>query len=448
MTSEWKEATLGDVCSLITDGAHFSPSEDPHGKPMASIKDLTRHGIDLQGCKHIPDRDFKMLVQQGCMPQPGDVLIAKDGNSALETVCVHGLTEEVVLLSSIAILRPNEGTNSTFLRYYLEAPSTYALIMSGYRSGSAIPRVVLKDFSLIPVPVPPLPEQRTIAHILGTLDDKIELNRRMNETLEEIVRAIFKSWFVDFDPVRAKAEGRPTGLPEHIDRLFPSSFVDSELGEIPEGWRIVTLTELAKVVDCLHSKKPEKQESGSLLIQLGNVSDNGYLDFDRPFLISDADYTVWTKRMEIVPGDLVITKTGRVGAVGQMPKGYRAAMGRNLVGLRSKKGVCSPRFLRDTLLSTRSEREMVQNTNDGTILKSLHVKAIEKLRVVYPEWPVVSAYENLICDIHDKQELCNDESETLSSLRDTLLPKLISGELRIEDPERFIEKHIESKVTS
>ena len=84
--------------------------------------------------------------------------------------------------------------------------------------------------------MPPITEQRAIAHILGTLDDKIELNRRMNETLEGIARAIFKSWFVDFDPVRAKAEGRDTGLPKHIADLFPDSFVDSELGEIPKGW--------------------------------------------------------------------------------------------------------------------------------------------------------------------------------------------------------------------
>ena len=96
----------------------------------------------------------------------------------------------------------------------------------------------LRNASKLAVALPPLPEQRAIAHILGTLDDKIELNRRMNETLEAMARALFKSWFVDFDPVRAKAEGRDPGLPKHIADLFPDSFEDSELGEIPKGWEV------------------------------------------------------------------------------------------------------------------------------------------------------------------------------------------------------------------
>src|SRR5664279_5450301 len=103
MASEWTRATLEDVCATITDGAHLSPKEDPDGLPMASVKDLTRHGITLEGCKRISVSDFAKLKRQGCMPEFGDVLIAKDGNSALDTVCVHRLREEVVLLSSVAI---------------------------------------------------------------------------------------------------------------------------------------------------------------------------------------------------------------------------------------------------------------------------------------------------------------------------------------------------------
>ena len=93
-----------------------------------------------------------------------------------------------------------------------------------------------------------MPDQRAIAHILGSLDDKIELNRRMNRILEAMARAIFKSWFVDFDPVRAKAEGRPTGLPDGIAALFPDSFEDSELGEIPKGWRVLPLSEVVNII--------------------------------------------------------------------------------------------------------------------------------------------------------------------------------------------------------
>ena len=129
-------------------------------------------------------------------------------------------------------------------------PSTFLLLVSpkelqtyhrAITVGSRTAEARLYQYEIIQVPIPPLHEQRAIAHILGTLDDKIELNRRMNETLEAIARAIFKSWFVDFDPVHAKAEGRDTGLPPHIADLFPDSFEDSELGEIPKGWRVGTI---------------------------------------------------------------------------------------------------------------------------------------------------------------------------------------------------------------
>lgn len=246
--SEWKTATLQDVCSVITDGAHNSPKEVVGGFPMASVKDMTRHGIDLAAVKRISSEDFEKLKKQGCMPLRGDVLIAKDGNSALDTVCVHNLEEEIILLSSVAILRPNHEVCSGFLRYYLDAPQIRQMLKEGYRSGSAIPRVVLKDFRRAPIVYPPLREQQAIACVLGALDDKIELNRRRNRTLEAMARTIFQSWFVDFDPVKAKAAGRtPPGLSKEIAALFPDSFTDSPLGAIPTGWRVSSLAELMEI---------------------------------------------------------------------------------------------------------------------------------------------------------------------------------------------------------
>ena len=123
-----------------------------------------------------------------------------------------------------------------FLCHWLNSP-VMALHIHGYRDGSVAERLNLPTIRALPVALPPLSEQTAIAEILGTLDDKIELNRRMNETLEAMARALFKSWFVDFDPVRAKAEGRDPGLPQHIADLFPDSFEESELGEVPAGWR-------------------------------------------------------------------------------------------------------------------------------------------------------------------------------------------------------------------
>ena len=150
---------------------------------------------------------------------------------------------------------------------------------------------------------------------------------------------------------------------------------------------------MATVVDCLHSRKPERQNDGPVLIQVFNIGPTGRLDFSDPYNVTENDYAEWTRRIEVLPGDLVITKTGRVGAVSQMPEGYKAGMGRNMVGVRAISGRSSPRFLKDSLLSDRMRREMTRNTNDGTILRSLHVKAISRLREVLPPYDLVSGYE-------------------------------------------------------
>ena len=142
--------------------------------------------------------------------------------------------------TDIWVVRAKEGVDQQFLFYHMASQSLVDFATSA-SEGTRMPRAKWDYVSRYKLPIPPLAEQLAIAHILGTLDDKIELNRRMNETLEGMARALFKSWFVDFDPVRAKMEGRDTGLPPDIAALFPDRLADSELGEIPEGWEIGVL---------------------------------------------------------------------------------------------------------------------------------------------------------------------------------------------------------------
>lgn len=263
--SDWQTLTLVDVCSVITDGAHQSPKTVASGKPMASVKDLTRFGVDLSDARHIAPEDFENLAKQGCRPQVGDVLIAKDGNSALDTVCTVDKPLDAVLLSSVAILRPNPDVlDSNFLKFYLSSPDTVAYLKSNFISGAAIPRVVLRDFKRAEILLPNLEAQKRISAVLQTIDDKIDLNRRINQTLEAMAQTIFKSWFVDFDPVKAriaaieqdedplraairaisgKTDAELDQIPrEHHDQLaataelFPDAMEASELGEIPKGW--------------------------------------------------------------------------------------------------------------------------------------------------------------------------------------------------------------------
>ena len=417
--SGWCEVTLDQLGRIVTgktppssiQGAFggdipFVTPIDLDGRRMiaSTARSLTEKGVKVVYNSRIPARS----VMVSCIGSD----MGKAAIAARECVTNQQINSIVV----------DSGDEPLFAYYNLSNRKAEIRAAAG---GSAQPILNKSGFGQFDILLPPPNQQRAIAHILGTL--------------EAMARALFKSWLVDFDPVRAKMAGRDTGLPSHLADLFPDRLVDSELGEIPEGWRIRQLGEMAIVVDCLHSRKPERQKDGPVLIQVFNIGPTGRLDFSNPYNVTEDDYAEWTRRMEVLPGDLVVTKTGRVGAVGQMPKGYKAAMGRNMVGVRAILGRSLPGFLKDSLLSDRMCREMMRNTNDGTILRSLHVKAISQLQEVLPPYDLVSSYEALIAPVHAKLEQNDVESKTLATMRDVLLPKLVSGEIHLHAAERAVE---------
>ena len=256
------------------------------------------------------------------------------------------------------------------------------------------------------------------------MDDKIELNRKMNETLEAMSRAIFKSWFVDFDPI--------PGLAPHKECQ------DSPLGKIPKGWRVGELGQIADVIDCLHSKKPERQEHGLPLLQLWNIRDDGLVDMTDTYFIHDADYQLWTSRMEASPGDCVITNVGRVGAVAQVPEGVKAALGRNMTGIRCKSSFPFPTFLIESLLSEVMRNEISIKIDTGTILEALNVRNIPKLRLAIPQLEITRMFDQTCRQLRAKMEKDLAQSRTLATIRDALLPKLLSGEIRVKEVEKFV----------
>ncbi len=301
MSVNWPVLTLGNVCEKITDGAHKSPKSVSIGRPMASVKDLTRFGVNLSHARLISQKDFEDLVNQGCQPQVGDVLIAKDGNSALDTVCTIDKPLDAVMLSSVAILRPNKAKlDSDFLKYYFCSRNVIEYLKNNFISGAAIPRVVLRDLKKAAIKVPSLEEQKNISKVLRSLDNKIELNHQINQTLEQMAQALFKSWFVDFDPVKAKIAAREAGgtaeqanlaatqvisgkteaqlevmktrQSEQYEELkataelFPDAMQESELGSVPVGW---DASEIGKEVTVVgggtpSTKNPDFWENGTL----------------------------------------------------------------------------------------------------------------------------------------------------------------------------------------
>jgi type I restriction enzyme S subunit len=242
MAGEWPRLSLREAKITLIDCDHRTPPASQAGYPYVAIPQLRNGRIDLSDVRRITPENFVEWTRKA-KPLPNDVVLSRRCNPGETAFVPPGL--EFALGQNLVLLRA-DGTMvyPPFLRWLVRGPEWWEQIGKFLNVGAVFDSLRCADIPNFELRIPPLPEQRAIAHILGTLDDKIELDRQMNETLEAMARAIFKSWFVDCDPVRAKAEGRDSGLPKHIADLFPDCFEDSELGEIPAGWEVNTLGNL------------------------------------------------------------------------------------------------------------------------------------------------------------------------------------------------------------
>ena len=291
-----------------------------------------------------------------------------------------------------------------------------------------------RKLAVIEIRWPPLPEQRAIAHILGTLDDKIELNRRMNETLEAMARAIFKSWFVDFDAVHARAEGRDPGLPKHIADLFPGCFEDSELGNIPEGWEVWRVSRVGNVV-C--GKTPSTAVSE-------------YYGHDVPFItIPDMHGRIFaTTTQKKLSRAGTVSQQNKMLPVGAICVSCIATPG--LVVITSEESQTNQQI--NTVIPNESAatyfwfwifrdlgNDIKAGGSGGSVLSNLSTGRFAELRVLGPTARLRHYYHPLVAPLFDRVLANEREIHTLTALRDTLLPKLISGEVRVMGQERVLD---------
>jgi type I restriction enzyme S subunit len=308
----------------------------------------------------------------------------------------------------------------------------YLLCSSGYRqeilasaTGTTVKHTSpdrIKRFKFV---CPSLFEQRAIAHILGTLDDKIELNRKMNETLEAMARGLFKSWFVDFDPVRAKVKGRHTGLPKHIADLFPDSFEDSELGDIPKGWEIGCVDDEFDLTMGQSPPGESYNNSGD-----GIPFYQGCTDFTFRFPERRVYCTAPTRFAKA--GDTLISVRAPVGDINMASED--CTIGRGVAAARHKTGSKSYTYQFMHGLAEVFERFEAE----GTVFGCINKKDFHDIPCVIPKSSVMKAFEGLIAPLDDRIEVNEHECGSLAALRDSLLPRLISGELRVKFPEHVI----------
>ncbi|MGI5842866.1 MAG: restriction endonuclease subunit S [Candidatus Xenobium sp.] len=333
----------------------------------------------------------------------------------------HGSTEFIVIRG-----RPNV-TDNGFAYYLTKWDGVRQYCISQMTGSSGRQRVPTSALSHREVTIPPLKEQEAIACILGTLDDKIELNRQMNRTLEEMARAIFKSWFVDFDPVRAKAAGQqPPGLKPEIAALFPDSFEDSELGEIPKGWSVESLDKTAHFLNGLALQKyPPTGEETLPVIKIAQLRSGNTTGADRCNIDLPVEYVV-------EDGDVLFSWSGSLECV--LWSGGNGALNQHLFKVTSAQ---YPKWFYYLWINHHLPQFRHIAAGKATTMGHIQRHHLSDAKVIVPGQPLVSLTSDLLGSIIERVVHNNIQSRTLAALRDTLLPKLISGELRVPDAERI-----------
>ena len=430
MAGEWPTLSLREAHVTLIDCDHRTPPASDAGYPYVAIPQLRNGRIDLSEARRISREHFVDWTRKA-MPAANDVVLSRRCNPG-ETAFVPPRLEFALGQNLVLLRADGVKVYPPFLRWLVQGPEWWEQIGKFLNVGAVFDSLRCADIPNFELHIPPLTEQRAIAQILGTLDDKIDQNRRMNETLEAIARALFKSWFVDFDPVRAKAEGRDPGLPRHIADLFPDSFEDSELGEIPKGWETGPF-------------------AGTIEIRGGGTPKTSSPDYwNGPipwFSVVDApnDTEVWVIDTEkkitqagvknsstqvLSAGTTIITARGTVGRIALV--GIPMAMNQSCYGLRGK----ADRHGYYTYFATRQLVSSLQQRAHGSVFDTITRDTLASVTVFVPPVSLVEAFEKTVGPTLERIRTGLFASRTLAALRGTLLPKLISGELRVPSVNR------------
>lgn len=436
MASELTVLPLEDCLEALIDYRGKTPRKIDSGIPLITAKVVKSGRIETPG-EFISEGDYAEWMTRG-YPEIDDVVLTTEaplGEVAQIKFLPVALAQRIVTLRGKRNLLDNG-----YLLYLLQSEEMQAKLI-GRSSGTTVTGIKQSELRKIEVSLPPVTEQRAIAHILGTLDDKIELNRKQNETLEAMARALFKAWFVDFEPVRAKMEGRwqrgqsLPGLPAHLYDLFPDRLVESELGGIPEGWRHSMIGEEVTVCggSTPSTKEPEFWEGGQYC--WATPKDLSALNF--PVLLHTDRKITDAGLAKISSGLLPV---GTVLLSSRAPIGYLAitevptAINQGFIAMKCD-GVLPNAFV---LAWCRESMDAIVGNANGSTFQEISKSNFRPIPIVVPSEPILDSYRVMADPLHRRMAQNERETRSLGQLRNTLLPKLISGELRVPDAKRIV----------
>ncbi len=397
------------------------------GVPFVNIRCLVDGRLARQAMSHV-SKDEALGKYSHFLLDVDDYVVSSSGTlGRIATVQKSDLP--CMLNTSVIRMRPKtEELDRGYLKYFLLSEYYQAQILS-FATGSAQLNYGPMHLRQMFIVCPPLPEQRTIANILGTLDEKIELNRRMNETLEEMARALFKSWFVDFDPVRAKAMGRNAGLPGKIAELFPESFEESEEGLIPAGWKLSPLREVSAYLG--RGLSPRYVDSGGICVLNQRCVRNRRVDFSKARRHDQSAKS--TDGRLLLPLDLLVNSTG-VGTLGRVAQIWDllepAIADSHMTVVRAAAGV-DPYFLGVNLAGREAEIEALGEGSTGQT--ELSRARLGALNCLMPPEGLQALFGRSAGPLFVRACTNEKNSHALATLRDALLPKLVNGEIRSGD---------------
>ena len=417
MAGEWRDVALQDVTDELTVG-YVGPMASQYvdeGVPFLRSMNVEPLRINRNDLKFITP-EFHRRIQKSRLT-PGDVVIVRTGKPGACSVVPDWLAD--ANCSDLVIVRCGKQLNNRFLAYYINT------VASGHVAAHLV-GAVQQHFNVasartLRIHLPSLAEQKAIAAVLGALDDKIEVNRRMSATLEAMARALFQSWFVDFDPVRAKLDGRqPVGLDKVTAALCPEHLEDSPLGHIPKGWKAGTVVEGFNLTMGQSPPGDTYNEEGN-----GLPFYQGRTDFGFRFPTRRIYCTAPTRYAK--PGDTLVSVRAPVGDINMANE--ECCIGRGVAAVRHKSGATS--FTYHSMANLYPD--FARFEAEGTVFGSINKDSFEQLPFVIQPKEIVVAYERQAGPLDEQIRVIENQSRTLATLRDTLLPKLLSGELGVAD---------------
>ena len=418
MAGEWKGIAFGKCAQRVSDVVQ--PQQVAERTPYIGLEHIVEGGLHLNG--QAAASEANSAKTRFCR---GDVLFGKLRPYFRKVVRPKF---DGICSTDIWAVRAKNGVDQGFL-FYRMASQEFVDKSMGASTGTRMPRADWGFLAQWEMPLPPLAEQKAIAAVLGALDDKIELNRRMNATLEAMARALFQSWFVDFDPVRAKLDGRPpAALDPATAALFPEHLEETALGHTPKGWEVCPLSEK---IQLLSGGTPK-------------TSEPTYWDGDNPwYSVRDApsETDVW-----VIHTDKHVTKIGIANSAAQVfPEKTTIISARGTVGKlaltavpmamnQSCYGVRGITGYGDyfTYYSLREATAQLQQRTHGTVFDTITTETFKTLECIFPTPKITAAFDKLVEPLLGQIRANLHQSRTLAILRDTLLPKLLSGEICLQ----------------